>query len=86
MRGGQLLHDLMRPLTEHSAKSLTQKGSTTGLKISNIFGYFKVTLPGVIFEQGILGKKYGASRSNTTGNEVDNVSDLKVFPTAPTIV
>ena len=47
--------------------------STTGLiVISHIFGYFEVTLPGVMIEQGMLGKN-GAARAITPGNEVNNI-------------
>ena len=49
---------------------LHQKGSATGLiKISYILGDFLVTIPGVMIEQGMLGKN-GAARSITPGNEV----------------
>ena len=59
MAGDQLLYDLMSVLMMHFANlSLTQNGSTMGLnKISNVFGYFKVTLQGVMIQQGNLGGK-----------------------------
>lgn len=46
MRKVQLLYDLMRLLTV-----------SIYFKISNKFGYSKVTLPGVTIEQGFLVKK-----------------------------
>ncbi len=68
-----MLHDLIRPLTARSAKSLTQNGSTTGLiKISNIFGD--------TIERGIVGiKQNGAARSYTAGDEVEQSPMLVVY-------